>query len=83
MVLVLHYTLPLVLGGVVILLVLVLLFMRRGPKPPQGRPKQAPQGFVSPPMPPMYADVQSAPSLSQYGRPGSQNNTQPSQNRWR
>lgn len=78
-----EYTLPLVLGGVVILLVLVLLFMRRGPKPPQGRPKQAPQGFVSPPMPPLYADVQSAPSLSQYGRPGSQNNTQPSQNRWR
>ena len=78
-----EYMLPLILCAVVVLLLLVLLFIRRGPKQPPYRPKQSPQGFASPPMPPMYADVQSAPSLSQYGRPGSQSNTPPSQKRWK
>ena len=78
-----EYMIPLVLCAVVVLLLLVLLFIRRGPKQPPYRPKQSPQGFDSLPMPPMYADVQAAPSLSQYGRPGSQGNTQTNQNRWK
>lgn len=78
-----EYMLPIVLCAVVVLLLLVLLFIRRGPKQPPYRPKQSPQGFASPPMPPMYADVQAAPSLSQYGRPGSQSNTPSSQKRWK